>query len=81
MPLEKSKSDTTEVSNLMFDLNVTMQGIKTDLVLIAALMEISWLCYNGLSLKNCVHDLQIKMHISILKLWAGHALKLPMPCR
>ena len=37
MLLEKAKSDTTEVSNLMFNLNVTMQGVKTDLILIAAL--------------------------------------------
>ena len=37
MLLEKAKSDTTEVSNLMFNLNVTMQGVKTDWILIAAL--------------------------------------------
>ena len=37
MLLEKAKSDTTEVSNLMFSLNVTMQGVKTDWILIAAL--------------------------------------------
>lgn len=38
MLLEKSKSDTIEVSNLMLNLNVTMQGVKTDWIsLIAAL--------------------------------------------
>ena len=37
MLLEKSNSDTTEVSNLMLNLNVTMQGVKTDWILIAAL--------------------------------------------
>lgn len=34
MPLENSKSYSTEVLNLVFNLNVTIQGLKMDWILI-----------------------------------------------
>ena len=52
MPLEKSQSDTTEVSNLMLNLNVTMQGDKTDWIFIAAFWN-KFDFTNGSGLKNC----------------------------
>lgn len=53
MPLENSKSSTTEVLNLMFNLNVTMQGHKMDWILIVPFWSKLDDCSHGLnSVKN-----------------------------